>query len=202
MLDCLCGGMVNFVRWFIPFVPREISFAHNSCFSWPIALKFCTEHGSFTAVLFAKFQTDWTIKTDVMDERDFARFKFMMSFGRISYIAQHPWVCVMAWPSVRAWHGCHRWYRFGDVAPVVYPGMDLLPDTQNCELHMRRECRERFPRHWIQRKPLVNDPGMHHGTCVTHVPWCLSGSLTRGGGENIPGIPGACATRTYLVRGP
>ena len=32
----------------------------------------------------------------------------------------------------------------------------------------------------------------------------MSGSPTRGGGENVPGIPGACATRnfTYLVRGP
>ena len=69
---------------------------------------------------------------------------------------------------------------------------------------MRRECRERFPRHRLQRKPLVSDPGMHHGTCVTHVPWCNSGSLTRDCGENVPGIPGACATRnfTYLVRGP
>ena len=38
----------------------------------------------------------------------------------------------------------------------------------------------RFPRHRLQRKPLVNDPGMDHGTCVTHVPWCMSGSLTRG----------------------
>ena len=45
---------------------------------------------------------------------------------------------------------------------------------------------------------------MHHGTCVTRELRCLSGSLTRGGGENVPGIPGACATRnfTYLVRGP
>ena len=50
-----------------------------------------------------------------------------------------------------------------------------------------------FPRHRLQRKPLVSDPGMHHGTCVTHVPWCMSGSLTCGGGENIPGIPGPCA---------
>ena len=68
---------------------------------------------------------------------------------------------------------------------------------------MRWECRERFPRHRLQRKQLISDPGMHHGTCVTHVPWCLSGSLTRGGRENVPGIPGACATRnfTYLVRG-
>ena len=50
-----------------------------------------------------------------------------------------------------------------------------------------------FPRRRFQRKPLVSDPGMHHGTCVTHVPWCMSGSRTRGGGENVPGIPGACA---------
>ena len=73
-----------------------------------------------------------------------------------------------------------------------------------CGLRMRRECRERFSRHLIQRKPLVSDPGMHHGSCVTHVPWCMSGSLTRGGGENVPGIPDACATHnfTYLARGP
>ena len=50
-----------------------------------------------------------------------------------------------------------------------------------------------FPRRWFQMKPLVSDPGMHHGTCVTHVPWCMSGSLTCGDGENVPGIPGACA---------
>ena len=61
-----------------------------------------------------------------------------------------------------------------------------------------------MPGPFFQRKLLVSDPGMHHGTCVTHVPWCMSGSLTGGGGENIPGIPGACATRNfkYLARGP
>ena len=50
-----------------------------------------------------------------------------------------------------------------------------------------------FPRRRFQSKPLVSDPGMHHGTCVTHVPWCMSESLTCGDGENVPGIPGACA---------
>ena len=49
------------------------------------------------------------------------------------------------------------------------------------------------PRRQFQRKPLVSDPGMHHGTCVTHVPWCMSGSLTCDEGGNVPGIPGACA---------
>ena len=57
--------------------------------------------------------------------------------------------------------------------------------------------------------PRVSDPDMHHGTCGTHVPWCMPGSLTSdflwsAVGENVPGIPDACATCnfTYLVRGP
>ena len=82
--------------------------------------------------------------------------------------------------------------------------MNLLPETQNCRLRMRRECRERFPRHRLERKQLVGDPVMHHGMCVTHVPWCMSGSLTPGGGQNVPGIPGACTTCNfaYLAKGP
>ena len=28
--------------------------------------------------------------------------------------------------------------------------------------------------------PRVSDPDMHHGTCVTHVPWCMPGLLTSG----------------------
>ena len=56
--------------------------------------------------------------------------------------------------------------------------------------------------------PRVSDSDMHQGTCVTHVPWCMPGSLTSGflclWRVNIPGIPSTCATRnfTYLVRDP
>ena len=80
----------------------------------------------------------------------------------------------------------------------------LRGSRRKCVLRMSRECRERFPRHLLQRKLLVSDLGMHHGMCVTHVPWCMSGSLTPADGENVPGIPGACATLNfmYLVRGP
>ena len=39
--------------------------------------------------------------------------------------------------------------------------MYLLPDTQNCMLRMRRECRERFPRH----------PGLAILTCITARVW-------------------------------
>ena len=40
--------------------------------------------------------------------------------------------------------------------------------------------------------------------CITarawpHVPWSMSGSLTRGGGENVPGIPGACAPAIFRI---
>ena len=98
---------------------------------------------------------------------------------------------------------CQQWPRQWLVA-WWHQAMGLLPDTKSYGLRMRRECRERFPRHRFQRKRLVSDPGIHHGTCDTHMPWCMLGSLTGGGGENVPGIPGACATRnfTYLARGP
>ena len=34
---------------------------------------------------------------------------------------------------------------------------------------MRQECRERFPRHPFQRKPLGSDPGMRDARAVMHV---------------------------------
>ena len=43
--------------------------------------------------------------------------------------------------------------------------------------------------------PQVSDPDMHHGTCMTHVPWCMPGSLTSGlywnrrRGETFPAFP-------------
>ena len=65
---------------------------------------------------------------------------------------------------------------------------------------MHWECWECYLRQRLKRKPLVNDPGMHHGKCRDSC-WA---SLTRGGGENVPSIPGACAAHnfTYLARGP
>ena len=77
------------------------------------------------------------------------------------------------------------------------------PLTRYVKLQICRECQERFPLD-RQKKSLVSDPGMHHGTCLTPVSWCMPGSLTRGGGENVPGNPGTCATTnfTYLARGP
>ena len=94
--------------------------------------------------------------------------------------------------------------RAVDPATTGGLSMGLLPDTQNRGLHMRRECRERFRR---QR-------GLAIPTCITARAsrTCrdacrdryLAVSFEVGGRENVPGIPGVCATRnfSYLVRGP
>ena len=55
---------------------REISFVQNIPFGSEIVMKICTEHDSDTVVLCAHFQNDSTTATNVMDERDFARFEF------------------------------------------------------------------------------------------------------------------------------
>ena len=53
--------------------------------------------------------------------------------------------------------------------------------------------------------PWVSEPDMHHDTCVMHVSWCMPGSLTSGfiwsrlRRKNVPGIPGACATRNLRI---
>ena len=79
-------------------------------------------------------------------------------------------------------------------------GMSLLPDIWNCGLRMPRECRERFPRHRLQGKPLVSDPGMYYVTaCVTRVPLCMSGSLTRGGGKTFPSFPAHAQPAILLI---
>ena len=63
---------------------------------------------------------------------------------------------------------CMSLWRLVSVKAPGYPLiMGLLPDKHNCGLRMRRECRNPFPCH----RRLAN-------TCVTHVPWCMSGSLT------------------------
>ena len=62
---------------------------------------------------------------------------------------------------------------------------------------MVQEYRERFTRHPLQRKSLGSDSGVHHGTYVTYVSWCMSGSLTRSGREIAHGIPGTWHSKLY-----
>ena len=110
-----------------------------------------------------------------------------------------------------SYYKCHRYSRHSTDGLDCWRAVSqqeiyvcLLPDTQYYGLRMRWECRERFPLHRELAIP----------TCITARAWCtcrdacqdhkLAVSSEVGGWENVPGIPGACATRncTYLARGP
>ena len=51
--------------------------------------------------------------------------------------------------------------------------------------------------------PRVSDPDMHHGTCVTPVPWCMPGSLNSGflwsrrRGKTFPAFPAHAILQFY-----
>ena len=72
-------------------------------------------------------------------------------------------------PKCMAWTSC----QIREIASAHAPGM---PGT-------------------FSPSPQVSDPDMHHGTCVTHVPWCMPGSLTTGfiwnrrRGKTFPAFP-------------
>ena len=96
-------------------------------------------------------------------------------------------------------------FTFRNSTSSVFSGLPHKMLWASCQIRKNTGCAcagnagNVFPRRQFQRKLLYSDPGMHHGTCVTHVPWCMSGSLTCGDGENVPGIPGACATAILRI---
>ena len=99
------------------------------------------------------------------------------------------------------WYKCLLWDVWKQLTALQWASYQI---RKNAGCACAGNVGNGFPHRRLQRKPLVSDPGMHHDTCVTHVPWCMPGSLIHCGGQNVPGIPGACATRnfTYLARGP
>ena len=109
------------------------------------------------------------------------------------YVVLLGWlICVFiisGYPVVIQLHKLHsfkcQWHKYitmhtmrclsSGIFVLIKQTMSLLQDTSNYGLCMHRECWERFPRHWLQRKPLVSDPDIHHA--VMHVgianPWWL-----------------------------
>ena len=67
---------------------HETLFGHIICLRNPIVLKFCTEQWYCRAMCKIPRRLDYL--NGCYGRRDFARFGFKMSFGRMSYIAQHP----------------------------------------------------------------------------------------------------------------
>ena len=87
----------------------------------------------------------------------------------VEHVITHPWLDSSSSIFVKGSLMAIFMVYWADVGFICWPHMGLLPDTQNCGLCMHRKCRVRYPHHWLQRKQLVSDLGMHHGTRVTHV---------------------------------
>ena len=65
----------------------------------------------------------------------------------------------------------------------------------SCQIHKIAGAHARGMLGTFSPSPQVSDPDMHHGTCVTHVPWCMPGSLNSGflwkrrRGKTFPAFP-------------
>ena len=74
-----------------------------------------------------------------------------------------------------------------DCSKPIANGLEL---PQSCTKPSIHGPLTRYVKFWVAHAPgmpgtfspppRVSDPDMHHGTCVTHVPWCMPGSLTSG----------------------
>ena len=159
--------------------------------------------------------TDDILKCIFLKENIWILINILLNFVPVSRINNIPsLVQIMARRCRGASHYLNQWWL---VYWHIYASLNLNELKVECSAYREsselikvghgdtiscREYRDRFPRHRLQRKPLVNDPSMQHGTYVTHVPWCMLGSITHGSGENVPGIPPATRNFTYLARGP
>ena len=73
-------------------------FAHNVFFSRQIILNFAQITATSLPCSVESFQIDLITSTVVMDERDFAKFEFEMSFEWLSYIATAHWILCLSPP--------------------------------------------------------------------------------------------------------
>ena len=92
------------------------------------------------------------------------------------------------------WHSllCSQWCRFAAMSHVP-----IRRDVPWASCQIRKIAGAHAPGMpgTFSPSPQVNDPDMHHGTCVTHMPWSMSGSLTIGflwnrrRGKTFPAFP-------------
>ena len=99
-------------------------------------------------------------------------------------------------------HNVNLTFRTSPTAPVVHPN-NYGPLTRYVILPVAHAPGMLGT---FSPPPRVSDPGMRHGASVTHVLWCIPGSLNSGflwsrWRENVPGIPGSCVIHNFAVSG-
>ena len=115
------------------------------------------------------------------------------------YMYIYVYICVKC--IISYWQGDHLCNLRGKVTEHA---MGLLPDTQNCGCACAGNAGNVFPVTAGKRSRHASRH-VRHARAVMHAGIAnLRYPLKSAAGENVPGIPGACATCnfTYLVRGP
>ena len=102
---------------------------------------------------------------------------------------------ILYWGDTRKWTfistNANYWriVSWADCQRVKHLAMGLLPDTLNCGFAHAPGMSGTFSPPPISKEAASYrsrhaSRHVHHGTCVTHVRWCMSGSLTRSGMRN------------------
>ena len=91
--------------------------------------------------------------------------------------------------------------KYGIVEVLRHPWFTITPTLTkpslwaSCQIHKIAGAHAPGMPGTFSPPPQVSDPDMHHGTCVTHMPWCMPGSLTssflwnRRRGKTFPAFP-------------
>ena len=139
---------------------------------------------------------------------DFMPSHIKITPARIPCPLYHWYQAIMTWLFMADW-----WSSFVETA--YYP----VSGTIFIAAHVSYGPLARYVKWWIAHapgmpgtfspSPRVSDPDMHHGTCVTHVPWFMAGSLTSGflwsrwrGKRSRHSRRMRSRNLAYLVRGP
>ena len=148
--------------------------------------------------------TQWLIQyKDMSSVREFPLWRLIFVKGMFILVRRRLYIEACPASTKQVSRNCSMSYFGMHWNPFCHP-MGLLPDTQNCECACAGNAGNVFPvtagkrsRHasWHVRHARAV---MHAGIANLRIP------LKSAAGENVPGIPGACATCkfTYLVRGP
>ena len=82
--------------------------------------------------------------------------------------------CLHGWMKQSAWWGTTFLQLFPDCIAHWYESEPWA----SCQIRKITGCAFTGMLGTFSPQPRVSDPDMHHGTCVTHVPGCMPGSLT------------------------
>ena len=133
----------------------------------------------------------------------------------IIFIHEIIWKCgmqraaVLSWPRFDARNFCWKWLWHDGTGDIIQLSRHtIIPPSYQIRKIAGCACTGNagnvFPATDFKGNRYIAIPACNTVRGAMHAPWCMSGSLTRSGGENVPGIPGACATRNvmYLARDP